>query len=239
MIINLISGPRNISTALMYSFAQREDTKVLDEPFYAHYLDQFPELNHPGRAETLKSMPIESHQVLEEIHREASEHRVLFLKNMAHHHLKLDWEYMREFKNIFLIRNPKQLIASFAQVIEHPTLQDIGLKEELELYEYTLINCKHLPIVVESATILQDPEKGLELLCQQIGIPFTRGMLTWKKGGIPEDGVWAKYWYKNVQNSEGFVKQSTSDRALPEQCLQLYELALPYYEKLMTKAIQL
>ena len=36
--ICLWSGPRNISTALMYSFAQREDTMVLDEPLYAHYL---------------------------------------------------------------------------------------------------------------------------------------------------------------------------------------------------------
>ena len=37
-IISLWSGPRNVSTALMYSFAQRSDTQVIDEPLYAHYL---------------------------------------------------------------------------------------------------------------------------------------------------------------------------------------------------------
>ena len=38
--ICLWSGPRNISTALMYSFAQRDDTAVYDEPLYAHYLSK-------------------------------------------------------------------------------------------------------------------------------------------------------------------------------------------------------
>ena len=36
--VALWSGPRNISTALMYAFAQRADTTVVDEPLYAHYL---------------------------------------------------------------------------------------------------------------------------------------------------------------------------------------------------------
>ncbi len=36
--IHVWSGPRNVSTALMYSFAQRADTRVVDDPRYAHYL---------------------------------------------------------------------------------------------------------------------------------------------------------------------------------------------------------
>jgi hypothetical protein len=32
------SGPRNLSTAMMYAFAQRSDCRVWDEPFYAAYL---------------------------------------------------------------------------------------------------------------------------------------------------------------------------------------------------------
>ena len=38
MRIAMWSGPRNISTAMMYSFAAREDCDVVDEPFYAAYL---------------------------------------------------------------------------------------------------------------------------------------------------------------------------------------------------------
>ena len=67
-IINLISGPRNLSTALMYSFSRRPDTKVIDEPFYAHYLDTTG-INHPGREETLNSMSSDINEVLKNINK--------------------------------------------------------------------------------------------------------------------------------------------------------------------------
>ena len=239
MIINLISGPRNISTALMYSFAQREDTKVVDEPFYASYLDRFPEIEHPGKQEILQSMAREISLVLSEIEELSKKHEVVFLKNMAHHHLGISWDYLLPLNNVFLIRNPKQLIASFAQVIEQPTLQDIGLKEEVDLFQYVAENGHNPAIVLDSATILENPEKGLKLLCQKLEIPFTEKMLSWQKGAIAEDGVWASYWYKNVHGSSGFAKQKTSERSLPTHCEALYQEALPHYQTLIKQAINL
>ena len=230
MIINLISGPRNISTALMYSFAQHSEIKVVDEPFYAHYLIKTG-LDHPGRDETIQRMSSDEQVVLDEISELEKKHPIVFLKNMAHHHEGLDWSYLLPMKNILLIRDPKQLIASFAQVIPQPTLQDIGLKYEADLLDY-LIENELSPIVIDSNEILNDPKVGLSKLCQKIGISFEEDMLSWKKGPIPEDGVWAKYWYKNVHNSTGFAKQKTSERPLPEHCEELYEEALPYYHKL-------
>ena len=54
--INAWSSPRNISTAFMYSFAQRPDTTVVDEPLYAHYLSKTDsEAGHPGTDEVLAS----------------------------------------------------------------------------------------------------------------------------------------------------------------------------------------
>ncbi len=235
MIINLISGPRNISTAMMYAFAQRQDTKVVDEPFYAYYLNH-TQLDHPGREEILASMPINPEEILNQIHQLNKSHEVVFLKNMAHHHLGLDWNYLKEMKNIFLIRNPHQLIASFARVIEEPTLQDIGLKEEAELFECVKNNGVKKPIVVDANDILSNPEKGLNALCQQLGINFNTHMLNWKKEPIPEDGCWAKYWYKNVHNSSGFTKQKTSERPFPTHCTPLLEEAMPYYKKLKSFA---
>ncbi len=231
MIINLISGPRNISTALMYSFAQRSDTKVLDEPFYGHYL-QKTGTDHPGREETIRSQDKDPETVVEKIEKLQKEFELVFVKNMAHHHEVLDWQYLTEYKNVFLIRDPRQLIASFAHVIKEPTMLDIGLKHEAELIDFVFANGRHAPIVLDSNNILPNPEGGLNQLCKQLGIPFESSMLSWEKGAIPEDGTWAKYWYKNVHNSTGFVKQKTSDRELPKNCQQLYEKALPYYEKL-------
>ena len=71
--------------------------------------------------------------ILTEIYKAREQYELVFLKNMAHHHIGLNLDYLTSLRNIFLIRDPRQLIASFAQVIEHPTLQDIGLKEEVDL----------------------------------------------------------------------------------------------------------
>ena len=56
--IAMWSGPRNISTAMMRAFENRADTLVVDEPFYACYLERTG-LDHPMRDEVLASQPRE------------------------------------------------------------------------------------------------------------------------------------------------------------------------------------
>ncbi len=231
-IINLISGPRNLSTALMYSFSRRPDTKVIDEPFYAHYL-KTTGIDHPGKEDTLNSMSSEINEVLENIYK-INNCEVLFLKNMAHHHQNMDLDFLENMTNLFLVRNPKQLIASFAQVISTPTMQDIGLKKSWELFNKVE---NQNPVVLDSAEILKDPQSLLNKLCDRLGINFYTEMLSWPVGGIKEDGAWAKYWYKNVHNSTGFIKQKTSSRELPKHCESLYLEALKYYDKLKINSI--
>jgi len=234
-IINLISGPRNLSTALMYSFSRRPDTKVIDEPFYAHYLST-TNVDHPGTNETLLSMPSDIDEILSKI-MEDQGCDILFLKNMAHHHQNMDLKFLDGMTNLFLVRNPKQLIASFAQVIKTPSMQDIGLKKSWELFSLIAEKGKK-PLVLDSAEILKEPKSLLENLCAKLEIDFYPSMLSWPRGGIDEDGVWAKYWYKNVHNSTGFIKQKTSERNLPENCNELYFEALKYYNKLTINSIK-
>ena len=104
-IINLISGPRNLSTALMYSFSQRPDTVVIDEPFYAHYLVTTG-IDHPSREETINSMSSNINEILDSIFSKKNV-KILFLKNMAHHHNNMDLFFLKKMTNLFLIRNPK------------------------------------------------------------------------------------------------------------------------------------
>ncbi|MDZ4137224.1 MAG: HAD family hydrolase, partial [Paracoccaceae bacterium] len=52
MKIAMWSGPRNLSTALMYAFAARGDCAVWDEPFYAAYLAATG-IDHPMRDQIL------------------------------------------------------------------------------------------------------------------------------------------------------------------------------------------
>jgi|TARA_R100000988_G_scaffold30306_1_gene15382 hypothetical protein len=230
-VINLISGPRNLSTAIMYSFAQREDLKVLDEPFYGFYLKNASlENQHPSQQEILQTMELKEEKVIESINL-LSEKQHVFVKGMAHHYLTESPEFILDWENVILIRHPKKLIASFSKVIHTPTLNDIGIKKASELFLFLKKN-ERTPIVIDSDELLKNPETYLEKLCDLLNIPFSDKMLQWKKGGIPEDGIWAKHWYGNVHNSEGFTFQKSSSQPLPKHLEPLLNEALPYYETL-------
>lgn len=234
MRIHLISSPRNVSTALMYSFAQRADTRVMDEPFYAYYLNRSGAA-HPGREEVLNALPNTADGVFDLIERSHTK-PLLFLKGMAHHLDGVAPERLATMHSFFFIREPKQTIASFAQVIEQPTLRDIGSRMLCELFN--ALTALGAPVVVlDSGDLLRDPAGALAATCGALGIAFDERMLHWPAGPRPEDGVWAKHWYANVHTTTGFARQVTSARALPAHLQPLYEEALPYYERLRQHAI--
>ena len=230
-VINLISGPRNLSTALMYSFAQREDIRVLDEPFYGYYLQNASlENEHPSQNEILQTMELKEEKVVKEINA-LSEKTNVFVKGMAHHYLTDSPSFILNWENVILIRHPKKLIASFSKVIHTPTLNDIGIKKASELFLFLKKNGK-TPIVIDSDELLKNPELYIKKLCNLLNIPFSEKMLRWKKGSIPEDGIWAKHWYGNVHNSEGFAVQKSSSQPFPDHLETLLKESLPYYQTL-------
>ena len=235
--INLISGPRNISTALMYSFASRTDTTVVDEPMYAYYLSHVS-IDHPGKKEVLDALPTKLSDVLDQYFFQFISQQYLFIKGMAHHYEGIsDLSFLERVQNIFLIRNPKQLIASFAQIIKNPSIRDIGVKHEYQLYHH-LKKLGQEPIVLDSQEILMDPHGVLTQLCQLLGIPFDAAMLQWEAGQKSFDGVWGPYWYKNVWQSTGFKKQKTSDRPFPAHLTPLLTEANYYYDLLSEHSIR-
>jgi hypothetical protein len=227
-ILNLISGPRNISTALMYSFAQRNDTVVLDEPFYAVYLLQSG-VEHPGKDQVLESLPNTENGVRSLI--ESTTAEVLFVKNMAHHMEVLDSPWINDALNIFLIRNPIQIISSYAEVIKTPVMRDIGIEYQFRLFNQ-LTESGREPIVLDTGLLLDNPEAVLRKLCSARNLMFKQQMLYWPKGPKSYDGVWATHWYGNVHASTGFERQKTSSRELPSHLKKLCDEALFYYEKL-------
>lgn len=234
--INLISGPRNISTALMYAWANREDTIVVDEPMYAYYLERTGVDYHPGIPETMASMPSDLGKVKRDLIFQDLSQDIYFIKGMAHHYVDCELDFLLELDNVFLIRDPKQLITSFAKVVEHPRMQDIGLKREWEIYNY-LTEHGQQPLVMDSNIVLSDPRRVLSNLCERLDVPFDEAMLSWEQGPIPEDGAWAKYWYHNVWSSTGWGEPDTKKRELPDHLLALYEEAVGYYELLRKQAL--
>ena len=235
--INLISGPRNISTALMYSFAQRVDTLVLDEPYYATYLLSSG-IHHPGRDEIIARLPHREEDVDIRIFREAPGYKILFIKNMAHHMELLREEMKDGLINVFLIRDPRQVISSYSRVIEAPVMRDIGIEYQHALFTRMMKADSTPPVVLDSGLLLSDPESVLRQLCNDIHIDFASEMLTWPEGPKPYDGVWAPYWYSSVHQSQGFAKPAGPPRAIPGKLEGLCREATSYYEKLLPFAIK-
>lgn len=236
-LISLWSSPRNVSTALMYAFAQRPDTVVYDEPLYAHYLSKTDAKNyHPGADEIMADMENDGEKVVTMM---IGKHArpIAFFKNMAHHLVELDWSFLNQMTNVLLTRHPKEMLLSFIHQIETPTLQDVGYAKQIELLHYLQDNNLKF-VVLENKYLLLQPEKVLKTLCEQIEIPFTKRMLSWEKGARPEDGIWAKHWYHNVHQSSGFGQYTQKTEELPKQLLPLFEQCLPFYEQLKAFAIK-
>ena len=202
--IMLWSSPRNISTALMYSFAQRSDTKVVDEPFYAYYLTQVNnKVDHPGKREIINSQSSSFKDIVNEIEMFMGKD-ILFVKNMTHHLANTIFNFSKNWFHVILTRSPQSAYISFKKVINNPTVLDLGYKEQ---YAIALkLKKKKIPFyILSSEELLNSPKRELENLCDYLKINFDNNMLSWDRGGIKEDGVWAKYWYENVHKSQGFI----------------------------------
>jgi hypothetical protein len=234
--INLWSGPRNVSTALMYSFAQRRDTRVVDEPLYAHYL-RVSGADHPGRAEVLEWQDSNGARVVERVVLGPSDRPVVFFKQMAHHLVELDRGFLAHTANVILTRDPEEMLPSLAQNLTTPTLTDTGYRAQCELYDQ-LTGLGQDPPVLEAREVLLDPRGVLTELCRRLGLAFDESMLKWRPGPRPEDGCWAKHWYANVHQSSGFQVYHRKSAPFPRRLGPLLTECAPYYARLAKLAIK-
>lgn len=230
MRIAMWSGPRNLSTAMMYSFGARQDCAVVDEPFYAAYLN-LTGLNHPMRDQVLASQSQDAAAVAKGLLDPVPAGKPHFYqKHMCQHMIPgVPRDWMQDVVNVFLIRHPARVIASFGAKYDHTTLDDIGFTQQTELYQ-GLINAGQTPVVIDSADIRRDPEGMLIKLCQAIALDWDPAMLSWPKGPHPDDGVWAAHWYGAVHQSTTFAGAEGALPDLTGEAASLLEQALPHYQ---------
>ena len=172
------SGPRNISTALMYSFGNRDDFEIIDEPFYGNYLIETG-LDHPMREEIILSQPENVTDVIDNLTKDRSIiGKNLYQKHMTHHMVRsVPRGWLDQVKHVFLLRHPARVISSFAKKYNRISEQDIGFKKQVELFlEITERGLK--PIVVNSEDIRKKPEETLTKLCDRINLGFQKSMLS-------------------------------------------------------------
>ena len=230
----LWSGPRNVSTAFMRAWENREDTLVVDEPFYAHYLDHTG-LDHPGREEVIATHERDWRRVVDALLAPVPEGiSILYQKQMAHHLLPhMGREWLGAMTHAFLIRDPRPMLASLGEKLGEFDLLATGLPQQVEIFDFVVRSTGGIPPVVDAADLLAAPEPMLRSLCAALGVEFSPRMLSWPPGPRPTDGVWATYWYDRVERSTGFEPQAPE--AWPQLTGRLAELereCRPLYEKL-------
>ena len=224
------SGPRTVSTAMMRAWENRPDAVVFDEPLYAFYLSSTG-IDHPGRDEVIASQPRDWRVVLRELTSGPLPPGVTiyYQKHMTHHLLpSVGRSALAGLRHAFLIRDPRSLLASYARVRSAPTLADLGLRQQAEIFE------EFGGPVLDSADLLAAPGPALRALCAALGVPFSATMLSWPPGPRDSDGVWAPYWYDSVRRSTGFVPVTgpVTPPGLDPALEPLLDECTPYYEKL-------
>jgi hypothetical protein len=220
------SGPRNISTALMRSWENRPDCRVVDEPLYAYYLAETG-LDHPARGEVIAAGETSWPAVVAEL--TAPVDGIYYQKHMTHHLLpQLSRDWIGSLTNVLLIRDPAEVVASYVRSRADVVAEDIGLAQQSQLYE----QLDGAPPVIDAADFLRDPEGYLRWLCRHVEVDFTPAMLQWPAGPRASDGVWAPYWYDAVLASTGFEPYRPRHVELHGVALEAAQRTRPDYERL-------
>jgi hypothetical protein len=225
------SGPRNISTAMMRAWGNRPDTVVMDEPFYAFYLNE-THADHPGAEEVIRHGETDWQKIVAYLTGPIPNGtRIFYQKQMTHHLLpSVDRGWLANMTNCFLIRDPAEVIASYLKKNHEPSVKDLGFVQQAEIFEYVRDRTGSAPIVIDADDVLRNPQRMLRLLCEAIGVEFSATMLSWPPGRRETDGVWAKYWYAEVESSTSFqpyrernVEVPARLRGVHERCREVYE----------------
>ncbi|MGB7287711.1 MAG: hypothetical protein WBC71_12330 [Salaquimonas sp.] len=230
-IIAMWSGPRNLSTAMMRSFGARPDCTAFDEPFYAAYLQETG-LCHPMYREIIADGETDPQKVVSNcLTPPQAPKKLSYQKHMTHHMVDgFDVSWINKVTNVFLIREPKRVLASYANKTDDVTSEDIGFRKQRELFDLAKGADGNMPAVIDAMDIRSNPEAMLRKLCETIDIPFLAEMLSWEPGPKPEDGIWATHWYDAVNGSTGFAPPEKSiDMKLSDELRQIEAEVLPDY----------
>ncbi len=205
--IAMWSGPRNISTAMMRAWENREDCVVSDEPLYAHYLAATG-ADHPGRDEVIAAGETDWRKVVADLLGPVPEGKpIWYQKHMCHHLLPgMGRDWIMDLSNVLLIRDPAEVVASYLRARGTVSAEEIGLPQQAELFDRLSAHLGQPPPVIDAGDFLADPEGHLRKLCALLGIEFTPRMLQWPAGPRASDGIWAAHWYHAVWQSTGFEK---------------------------------
>ncbi|MEM6680401.1 MAG: HAD family hydrolase [Pseudomonadota bacterium] len=238
MNIAMWSGPRNLSTAMMYSFGARADCAIWDEPYYAAYLAATG-IDHPMASEIIARYETDPARIAAACAQPAPGGEPHYYQKHMPHHMEPQFElpWLDTAVHVFLIRHPARVLASYHAKRQNPVLSDIGVAAQSLLFDRIAAETGRAPVVVDSGDVRADPQSVLSRLCARIGLPFDPAMLSWPAGGNAADGIWGRHWYGAIHRSTGFAGPEGALPKVPPALHHVLEAALPPYERLRALAI--
>lgn len=228
--IALWAVPRSRSTAFERIFVERDDVTVLHEPFSAVYYhgpqrrsDEFLD-GDPVAGATVEG-------VLAEVLRPRD--RRVFIKDMGYHVTAfMDAAFVRRFTNTFLIRHPRQALASLHA--RHPTFtfEEAGYEQLARLYDLAVEASDDQVVVIDADDLMRDAEGTVRRYCAAVGLPFVADALSWEPQKVSAFESWDE-WHDDAQQSTGLGEIDADATPLPLQLEEVYRRCLPHYEHLL------
>jgi Sulfotransferase domain len=218
---------------MMRAWGNRADTFVVDEPFYACYLKATGK-KHPGADDVVAAGETDWRKVVAHLTAPiAKGKQIFFQKHMTHHLLpEMDREWLGAVTNCFLIRDPREVINSYIKKREDPALEDLGFVQQAEIFDFVRRRTTAVPPVVDARDVLENPERTLRLVCEAVGVEFSKSMLSWPAGLRDTDGIWARHWYGEVAKTTSFQSYHPTQSEVPQRFGEIHGRCRECYERL-------
>jgi hypothetical protein len=226
LLLALWSAPRSRSTAFERMMMQRGDITVLHEPF-SHVSDF-------GSA-VVGSRRVTSEQELLDVLKGLGGRT--FLKDTTDFHyprLVADEQFLRSTVHAFIIRHPREVIASHARLNPHLQRDEIGFARLWEIHSAVTAATGTAPLVIDSDDLLARPAQIVEEYCRRVGIPFLAESLHWP-AGTPRQWERTERWHRAASESTGFGAAGAAESApvrLDPVLAGYCDYHLPYYAAL-------
>src|SRR5205085_2300311 len=130
----------------------------------------------------------------------------------------------------FVVDEP--FYAFYLKKNREPTVEDLGFVQQAEIFDFVHRQINSVPPVIDADDVLRDPQRMLRLLCDTVGVDFTKAMLSWPSGRRESDGIWAKYWYAEVECSSSFAPYRERKVELPQGLHEVHVRCREIYERL-------
>ncbi len=232
--VALWAVPRSISTAFERVFVERDDFEIFHEPFSASYY--YSEERLSDRYSNVEPKAEHNYQNVLASILKPSKKRV-FVKDMAYHAKGLiDPEFVSNFANTFIIRDPKYVISSLYRMWPDFTIEEAGFKQLYRLFRYATEANPDDVVVIDAMTFSENPVGIVAAYCEYLNIPFQPDSLLWEPADVQEWERWHR-WHHKAQQSTGIERAERKDPTLPDELQEAYERCLPYYYQLAARAI--